>query len=225
MTVLGILGALFVRERTGMGQRIEASMLAGMSWLQYTNFFITLMRGREMARHSRHSTKNPLTNFYRCKDDKWILFAEIQSDRYWSEFCEVVGIIEYQDNERFSDSMKRRENAAELVSILDMVIGSKTREEWIEIFKSKEVHFAYEVINNVSDLINDRQMLENEFIVPFNHAIFGDVRLLNFPVKFNATPASIKSHAPELGEHTEEVLLEIGFSWEDIARLRDEEVI
>ena len=225
MTVLGILGALFVRERTGMGQRIEASMLAGMSWLQYTNFFITLMRGRELARHSRHSTKNPLTNFYRCKDDKWILFAEIQSDRYWSEFCEAVGIVEYQDNEGFSDSMRRRENAAELISILDRVIASKTREEWIEIFKSREVHFAYEVINSVSDMIHDRQMLENEFIVPYDHAIFGDVRLLNFPVKFNATPASIKSHAPELGEHTEEVLLEIGYSWEDIARLRDEEVI
>lgn len=225
MTVMGILGGLFVREKTGMGQRIEASMLAAMSWLQYTNFFITLLRGRELARHSRCNTKNPLTNFYKCKGGKWLLFAEIQSDRYWPEFCEAVGIAEYRDDERFSDSMKRRENSAKLISILDRVIIGKTREEWVEIFRSKGVHFAYEVVNSVSDLINDRQMLENEFIVPYHHCIFGDVRLLNFPVKFNATPAEIKSHAPELGQHTEEVLLEIGYSWEDIARLRDEEVI
>lgn len=225
MTVMGILGALFVRESKGIGQKIEASMLAGMSWLQYTNFFITLMRGRELARHSRLGTKNPLTNFYRCKDEKWLLFAEIQSDRYWSEFCDAVGITEHRDDERFSDSMKRRENTAELIVILDRIIASKTREQWLDIFKSKGVGFAYEVINSVSDLIDDRQMLESEIIVPYEHALFGDVRLLNFPVKFNATPAEVKSHAPELGQHTEEVLLEIGYSWEDISRLSDEEVI
>jgi len=225
MTVMGILGALFVRESKGIGQKIEASMLAGMSWLQYTNFFITLMRGRGLARHSRLGTKNPLTNFYRCKDEKWLLFAEIQSDRYWSEFCDAVGITEHRDDERFSDSMKRRENTAELIVILDRIIATKTREQWLDIFKTKGVGFAYEVINSVSDLTDDRQMLENEFIVPYEHALFGDARLLNFPVKFNATPAEIKSHAPELGQHTEEVLLEIGYSWEDISRLSDEEVI
>ena len=225
MSAFGILAALFAREKTGRGQKIEAPMLAAMTWLQYTNVFIGLVRGQEMARYSRNSNKNPLTNFYRCKDDKWLMFAEVQSDRYWHEFCEAIGIEECENDLRFADSMKRRDSAKELISILDRVIASKTRDEWIEILNSKKVGFAYEIINSVADLRNDRQVLENEFIINYNHPILGEVQLPGFPVKFGDTPADTVKPGPELGQHTEEIMLELGYSWDDISRLRDQAVI
>lgn len=225
MSAFGILAALFAREKTGRGQKIEAPMLAAMTWLQYTDVFVSLVRGQEMARYSRKSNKNPLTNFYRCKDDKWLMFAEVQSDRYWHEFCEVIGIEECENDQRFADSMKRRDSASELISILDRVIATKTRDEWIEILNSRKVNFAYEIINSVADLRNDRQVLENEFIINYKHPILGEVQLPGFPVKFSEMPANTVKPGPEVGQHTEEIMLELGYSWDDISRLRDQAVI
>ena len=136
-----------------------------------------------------------------------------------------IGIEEYRNDPKFAGSIKRRENARELISILDRLLASRTREEWGEIFKSKKVHFAYEIINSVSDLRNDRQTLENEFIISYNHPILGEVQLSGFPVKFRGTPADVIKPGPELGQHTEEVLFELGYSWDDISRLREQEVI
>jgi crotonobetainyl-CoA:carnitine CoA-transferase CaiB-like acyl-CoA transferase len=120
---------------------------------------------------------------------------------------------------------KRTENSQVLISIFDKTFATKTYAEWDRILREKG-DFIYTRIQHVSDLASDPQMIENEYIVDFDHPVLGKTKMVGFPVRFSKTPASIRLPAPEFGEHTEEVLREIGeYTWEEIGQLREEEVI
>jgi crotonobetainyl-CoA:carnitine CoA-transferase CaiB-like acyl-CoA transferase len=119
----------------------------------------------------------------------------------------------------------RREHSAELVEILDETLATKPRDEWIKVFEEQGVEFAYAPVYDYYEVLQDRQAFENDYIVEFDHPVGGQVKVQGFPVRFSKTPCSIKSAAPEHGQHTEEVLLDIGYSWEDIAQLREAGVI
>jgi len=220
----GILVALLARERLGIGQEVHTSMLGSGMWLQYINVTSYLLRGREMSRHSRRRAPNPLGNYYRCADGKWLALLEVQSDRFWGDFCKALGIEELKDDPRFKDVKARRQNREELIAILDRIFATRTREEWLKIFEGYD--FAYCPVNTISDLASDPQVLENEYIVDFEYPDLGKVKVMGLPVSLSRTPGRVRSPAPHLGQHTEEVLLEVGgYTWEEIARLREEGVI
>lgn len=226
MTAFGIVGALFARERFNIGQEVDASLLGSGMWAQFSNISLTLLRGRTMARHSRAGAKNPLANVYRCKDGEWLSLAEPQSDRYWPQFCKAMGIESLEKDPRFSDEWKRRENCEAFVSILDKIFAEKTRSEWVDIFQKQGKQFvAWERVQTVPDLVQDPQVIANRYLVDFDHPVLGKIKVQPFPIGFGKTTVGPRSHAPEFGQHTEEVLLEIGYTWDDIARLQDEEVI
>jgi len=117
----------------------------------------------------------------------------------------------------------RHDNAKELVSILDEKFATKTRAEWMEIFKKENV--IHTPVQSASEVFKDPQALANEYIVDVEHPVWGKIKMLGFPWTFHETPASVRREAPELGQHTEEILLELGYSWDDIAKLKDEKVI
>jgi crotonobetainyl-CoA:carnitine CoA-transferase CaiB-like acyl-CoA transferase len=226
MLAAGIMAALLARERTGQGQRIDSSLLGSMLHLQSIGVGVTAFRGKSWVRHTRRRTKNPLTNHYRCADDKWLLFAEIQADRFWAEFCRALGLDELIDDERFATAMGgRREHAEELIDILDRALATKPRDEWLAIFEQQRVPFAYSPVHDYDDVLADPQVLDNDYVVDFDHPAAGPVQVMGYPVRFSDTPAAIIREAPEFGQHTEEVLQELGFSWEDIASLRDQHVV
>jgi crotonobetainyl-CoA:carnitine CoA-transferase CaiB-like acyl-CoA transferase len=226
MTAFGIVGALFARERFNIGQEVDASLLGAGMWAQFSNISLTLLRGRTMARHSRARAKNPLANVYQCKDGEWLSLAEPQSDRYWPQFCKVLGIESLEKDPRFSDEWKRREHCEEFVSILDKIFAEKTRAEWVEIFRRQGKQFiAWERVQTIPDLVHDPQVIANRYLVDFAHPVLGNIKLQPFPIGFGKAPVGPRSQAPEFGQHTEEVLLEIGYTWDDITRLQDEEVI
>lgn len=226
MLAYGIISALFVRERQGFGQEIDVSLLGSSIHLQATGVNVTSLRGKPWVRHSRTRTKNPLSNHYRCADDKWLLLSEIQSDKVWPQFCRVLGLDELVEDPRFATAMGgRRENSAELISILDRALAEKSRDEWVEIFENAGVEFAYTPVHDYKEVLNDPQALDNGYVESFDHPVFGQVKLAGCPVEFSRTPAQIYSEAPEHGQHTEEVLLEAGYSWEDIVIFREEGVI
>jgi crotonobetainyl-CoA:carnitine CoA-transferase CaiB-like acyl-CoA transferase len=221
----GILAALLGRERLGIAQQVDTSHLGSLVALQAFHISAYLMGGREFPREKRTRLTNPLANQYRCRDGKWIFFANIQSDRYWPTFCRAVGIEELEKDPRFDTARHRGENCEELISLLDGIFATRTCDEWIEILK-RAGDLVFSPVQRISDLPQDPQVIANEYITEFDHPTLGRIKDIGFPVTFSKTPASVRLPAPECGQHTEEVLLEVGgYTWEEIERLRDEEVI
>jgi len=225
MLAYGILAALVARERTGIGQEVETSMLGSAIHLQAMSVNQACIIGRPFSRHDRLRARNPLANHYQCADGKWILFSELQSDRFWTDFCNAIGATELATDPRFATSSARRENFVECIEILDRVFKTKSRNEWMEILREKGGGVVCSEVYSLTDLPGQPQVMENDYIVEYDHPVLGKINLIGFPISFSKTPASIVSKAPEFGEHTEEILLELGYAWEDIVTLRNEQVI
>lgn len=224
MLAYAIMVALFYRERMGIGQEIDVSMLGTMIWVQTNNIAYTLLAQKPRERQLRTKPRNPLVNHYCCKGGRWILLAHFQPDRYWPALCRVLGLEELIEDPRFSNLKAREQNSTELVSILDNAFATRTREEWLNIFSTEDL--VYSSIKDYWEVVNDPQVLENDYIIEFDHPSLGKLKEIGIPVKLSKTPGSIREPAPQLGQHTEEVLVDIlGYSWEEIERLRDKEVL
>ena len=224
--VYGILAALVNKDRTGMGQQVDVSLLGSGIHLQAYNINTALLRGRQIPRPSRRNMKNPLSNHFECADGEWLLLSEPQADRFWPMFCAALGIEHLEKDPRFLDTGKRRENYRELTEIVERVFKTKPRKEWMEILDAKGGGIAYSPVLRPTDLANDRQALENRYVSAFEHPTIGPIKMVGNPVNFSRTPGKAEGYAPQFGENTEEVLLEVaGYNWDDIQRMKDEEVI
>lgn len=225
MLAYGILAALVARERLGIGQKVDASHLGSMMWLQSLAIHAFLFEGKELPKWRRDRAANPIFNYYKCADGKWLFLSLLQPDRHWGNFCRAIGRPELEHDPRFADADRRRENRHELIAILDEVFATKTCREWMEIL-GQYPDFIFEPVNTYADLLEDPQVKANKYIVDVEHPSLGMVKMVGVPVQFSRTPARIRSPAPEFGQHTEEVLLEVcGYSWDEIAQLREEGVI
>ena len=222
----GILAAIVARDKKGVGQKVEVSLLGSGLHLQAYNVNTVLLRGRPIPRPSRLNQRNALANHYECADGKWILFAEAQSDRFWHDFCLAIGTEELEKDQRFSTAALRNDNRLELTRLLDGVFKTRTRDEWIRSLDEKGGGIAYSIVNEPNDLQWDQQILENDYIMEFEHPVLGKTKVIGCPISFSQTAADPGSSAPNFGQNTEEVLLELcDYSWEDIEKLKDEEVI
>ncbi len=225
MLAYGVLAALFARERTGAGQEVDASHLGSMMMLQGLSVSSLLMMGFPIPRQSRATTGNPLWNHYRCADDRWLALAMLQPDRYWTDFCDAIGRAELAADERFASLIARAKNAAACIGILDEVFASRPRDEWLRVLHEHSGDFIFTVVNSLADLPEDPQVQANDYVVDFDHPAHGKVKMLGMPVRLSETPGSIRAPAPEFGQHTEEVLLELGYDWDRISELREKAVI
>jgi CoA:oxalate CoA-transferase len=225
MLAFGVLSGIVARERTGLGQEIDTSMAGAAIYMQAFHVGISLLRGRQLARHSRSRTKSPFSNFYKCADGKWLIMTETQVYKFWPKFCHAVGLDELIDDPRFKTMPAIRDNAKDMLSILDKTFLTKTRSEWMKIL-DEEVGLACSPVLDMSELATDRQILENEYIVDFDHPVLGKIKLPGLPVRLSKTPAKIRSKAPELGENTEEILIDLcNYSWEKLTKLKEQGVI
>jgi crotonobetainyl-CoA:carnitine CoA-transferase CaiB-like acyl-CoA transferase len=223
MCAWAVTAALYAREKTGKGQLVDTSLMGSLIALHGVNFSAPGILGKEFPRLLRSEAGNPIYNHYQCKDGKWIVIAHLQPDRYWPNVCKAMGIEELEHDPRFSTIEARHDNAKDIVAILDKKFASKTRDEWIEIFKQENVIFT--PVQSASEVFEDPQALDNNYIISVDHPVWGKIKMLGFPWAFHGTPAAVQREAPELGQHTEEILLEMGYSWEDIGALKSEEVI
>ncbi|MBI2857727.1 MAG: CoA transferase [Chloroflexi bacterium] len=222
MLAFAISVALFVRERTGIGQRVDVSQLGSAMHFQGINVDMALLRGRGFPRHSRTRTKSVFLNTYKCADNKWLAMGEGQQDKFWPQLCDALAIKQLEKDPKFATSAARRENNLELNQIVNQIFASRGRDEWLQMFREKGYGFAHERVNTIEEAIKDPQILENKYVVDFDHPALGPVKLIGFPMGFSETPCAIQKEAPEVGQHTEEVLLEHGYSWDDIARLQEQ---
>jgi crotonobetainyl-CoA:carnitine CoA-transferase CaiB-like acyl-CoA transferase len=226
MLAYGIMGALLARERMGIGQELETSLLGSAVHLQAMSVNQACLTGRPFSRHNRHRARNPLANYYKCADDKWIMFSELQSDRFWANFCSAIDMPDLITDPRYATSSARRKSFLELIPIFDKLFMTKPRAEWIKILREKGGGLVCSEVFSLTDLPGQPQIMENEYIVEYDHPVFGKANMIGFPVWFSKTPAKIASKAPEFGEHTEEVLTELGgYTWEQIEALKVDEVI
>jgi crotonobetainyl-CoA:carnitine CoA-transferase CaiB-like acyl-CoA transferase len=208
-----------------VGQEVDASHLGSMMALQGLNVVARTFTGKEFNRNTRLNAFNPLWNHYRCADGKWLCLGMLQPDRYWKDFCKTIGRPDLTADPKYADMRTRGRNAPELIAILDQAFATRTRQEWMKALKQGG-DFIYTVVNTVSDLPDDPQVQANEYIVHHEVPGLGQMQLLGMPVKLSETPGDARGHAPELGEQTETILTEmLGYTWDDIARLRDSNVI
>jgi len=225
MLAYGVLAALVTRERHGVGQEVDASLLGSMAALQGLSLSMKLTLGTAMPRVA-HSQAAPLWNHYRCRDGKWLAVAMLQPDRYWADFCRAVDRPDLVDDERFRDNAGRVQHNADAVTAFDEAFAKRPRAEWVEHLRQSPGDFVFTIVNSVDDLPEDPQMLANGYVTEFEHPQFGNTKTIGLPIGLSETPGRVRAPAPELGQHTEEILLGVlGYDWERIAQLRDEEVI
>jgi len=215
--------ALFMRERYGTAQEVDVSLLSTASYLLYFNYLVPLITGREIPRHDQASA-SALRNYYQCQDDKWIVQTQPPSEKIWRDVCHVLEHPELVDDPRFNSEPKRLENSGELVAIFNKAFATKPRDEWLRLFAEKNLVIC--AVNTFTEAINDPQMMKNDYIVDFEHLKMGHMRIPGFPIHFSQAQVNNNLQAPDLGEHTDSVLKEIGgYSDEDIARFRNDGVI
>jgi len=222
----GLLVAIVARERLGIGQKVNTSMLGSMMALQELNVAGRLMVGSELLRLDRKKMPTPLYNHYECADGKWLVLAMLQSERYWPYLVKAMGLPELEKDPRFDSAEKREENCVELVSIFDSVFASKNRDEWIKIFNESEEELIYTELNPMSEVVNDEQVLTNGYVMDFDHPVLGQIRVPGFPVALSETPLRRELPAPDFAEHTEQILTEtLDYTWEEVSELKIQKVI
>ena len=179
--------------------------------------------GQEFPREIRATAGNPLYNHYRCKDDKWIAIAHLDPNRYWPNICKALGIEELQQDPRFSSIEARGKNAQQLVAIFDEKFAEKTRDEWTVILTREGCIFT--PVQTPLEVSNDPQASANNYFIDVQHPAWGKIKMTGFPWDFSETPASWRCEAPGLGQHTDEILGELGYTKETIADLRKEGIL
>lgn len=220
----GIMTALFIRERTGIGQEVDLS-LYNMGVYQLTadiaGSLITGLDCESWKRKSREEAPNALALRYQTKDGRWLRFAMNQPDRYWSKFCQAIERPDLEHDPRFASFEPRIKNHIELIHILDEVMLTRTLNEW----KTRLSGIPFDPLQNLTEVTGDPQARANDFFIPFDHPKYGRMEVINNPIKLSQTQVTIRMPAPEFGQHTEEVLLEYGYTWEDIARFKEQGTI
>lgn len=218
-----ILAALFARERHGAGQSVHTSLYSAGVWLMYCNLYAKSVLDRDTAFAWRRYENSPLRNSFQCGDGKWIIGVHHPEEKYWRPFCEITGRRDLLEDPRFADAQSRRANVAELVAIFDRVLSTRTRDEWIAVFQENGLMFT--PVQNTGEVLEDPQAAANSYVVEFDHPAHGRVRLPGYPAHFSASRASMRSAAPAPGEHSREILLELGYSEDDVAALSEQQVV
>ena len=218
LLAFGVMVALFHRERTGEGQELDSSLLGGQLCIQTHNFTDYLWSGKPLEQRPRIGT-NPTWSVYQGSDGKWLALG-MNREFYFEPFAKCVGHPEWITDPRFLTLKDRVANRDDLFALLDELFAQKTADEWVKQISDADLLASR--VNDYVDLANDPQVLANEYITEFDPGT-GEppIKMVALPVMFSKTPAKIRSMAPEFGEHTEEVLLEAGLDWEEIAELRE----
>jgi len=217
-----VCAALLARSRTGQGQRLAVSLLRTGAYMLGWDLSIALRLGIAMEPYDRHHAVNPIINNFQAGDGRWFWLLLLQADRHWPDLCRAIGREDLRLDPRFADIAVRRDNAPALVEELDRVFATKTLPEWGEIFDRENVWWA--PVHTISDMIEDSAAHEAGVFIDVPGPE-GDIRAVASPADFYGTPWEPRGYAPELGQHTEEILLELGYDWNQIVALKEASVI
>ena len=220
----GVMTALFIRERTGIGQEVDISLFfTGVSQISF-DVAGALVTGRDYSEwrgRKIDDVPNVLDMAYKTKDERWGYLVCLQPDNYYAKVCRAIGRDDLINDPRFSSFEPRIKNNVALYNILVEAFSKKTLAEW----KKLMVGIPFAPAQNLLEVINDPQAQTNDFFVTYDHPIYGKMRGVDNPIKMSKTPSAVRLPAPEFSQHTEEILLQYGYTWEEITQFKERGVV
>ena len=223
-TAGAIAAALVQRERTGKASVVDVSLLATAMW-QISPLVVAAKLfgfGRLPGGGGRPMSGNPGVGTYRTADDRFISLILLQSDKHWVDFVERLGVPDMATDPRFADSAARAENAAECVARLDEAFGAHPLSHWREVLDTFEG--VWSPFQTLDELHDDVQVQANGYLPSMTAGNGDEVALVASPAQFDEQPVQV-TRAPEHGEHTELVLLEAGYDWDELTALKEKGAI
>jgi CoA:oxalate CoA-transferase len=217
--VIGILAALLHREQTGRGQRVDVSLLGGQIWAQASEITHYLLSGQLPGRANRGNPMvRALYGIFRTADG-WLALVGVPN-HLWTDFCRAIEREDLVDDARFNTLFQRPEDLAVRWGICDEVFPHRTTDDWCARLKAHGQRYA--PVNDYIRVVDDPQPWANGYLVRVEHPEWGEIPAIGCPILFSETPAVPGAVAPELGAHTEEILLAAGFGWDELEQLRAE---
>ena len=215
--ITGILAALLHRERTGQGQRVDVSLVGSAIYAQSSEMTYTMLSGKAPGRpNNNHPILRGL--IHRCPTSDGYIYLLGIPEHLWNDFAVCIDRADLKDDPRFATLVLEPEHLLVLRDIIDEIFPTRTTDEWEE--RLQRWGQRYGRVKTYDEVVTDETNLINGYVVEVDHPEYGPISVVGNPIRLSATPAEPGVVAPALGQHTEEVLLEAGFSWEDIDQLR-----
>jgi len=211
-----IVTALYRRERTGKGSYVTTSLLAEGIWSASVSIQAALCDAKFFGLHDRKNPANAAMNVYRSADDTWFVLL-VTPDKL-AAVAKAIDRTDLLTDPRFSDPAKLVQNMSQLTAILDEVFGSQPMSHWYEVFNG--VHVTFGAVRGPQEVINDPQLRVNEIVVPLEGAGGKLTLTVSSPIQVHGVTKTAARRAPELGEHNDEILKDLGFDAKTIDSLR-----
>ena len=207
-----ILIALYRRQQTGTGTYVSSSLLANGIWANSYMAQAALLGATMVPRPPRVEALNALSSYYKCSDGRWLILTMLNEERDWPILARCLGLADLIDNPRFATRKDRHANSVALVAELDVAFGSKDRDIWQRALH--EHGLVFEVVAAVEEIPNDQQLVDNGIVIP---TADGVTMTVSGPLDVQGAPKVTPRRPPDIGEHTDEVLAEVGY---DVAAIK-----
>ncbi len=210
-----ILAALFVRERTGRGQRVETSLLHGAFALNSGGLI-------DYEGKPTPARDNPTYRLYQAGDGEWFFLA-CGNQSFWIKLCKALGLPRLADDPRFGSWLLRLDHREELLPILETKFRSEPRDHWLAVLATHDIPAGR--VQPLADFMKDPAVLHHDMVREYDHPEAGRLRLMGQPLVFHDTPTRDPGPPPTLGEHTDEVLRDLGYDAAAVADLRARSIV
>ena len=209
--------ALFARERTGRGLKVGTSLLAAGAWANSWNIQAQLCGATFPPKLPRERARSFGAVYYRTRDGRMLKLALVNPEKLWPRFCRVVGRHEFVTDPRFAEPARRRAHVQELIATLDVIFASEDAAHWRARLEAHDIPFA--ILPTYAEIASDPQLRANGLLPEFEHPRFGRLATVDSPISVAGVPKTPPAAAPELGEHTREVLRTLAYSEAQIQQL------
>ncbi|MEE8338222.1 MAG: CoA transferase [Dehalococcoidia bacterium] len=218
ISAYGMMVALWERERSGIGQEVNTSLYGAQLTIQGFNITNAMWNDRDQPRIAPER-RRPHWNAYACSDGRLIMLGGPVADRWWDGFCDEIGAPDLAQGGRYTANMRDEALRERTILRLREVFATKSRDEWIDQLQPE---YFVQPVSTYLEIAEDPQAWANGYLTNIPNEDGDPLPTVGLPVHLSRTPGSVRHLAPELGQHTEEVLLEAGYDWDEITALRDQ---